>query len=98
MENLAANNKLIRSFLGSKFCIKDSDGKLRSMFSYFDNELLFHSDWNWLMKLVNEITTEEDFQTDYPGNFLFWEEFNRIDLEATYMACIEFIKWLKNQK
>ena len=98
MENLAANNKLIRSFLGSKFCIKDSLEKSRPLFSYFDNQLLFHKDWNWIMKLVHEITTEDDFQTDYPKNFLFWEAFNQIDIEETYNACIDFINWKNEQK
>lgn len=111
MENLAENNRLIAEFMEIKPILVSTNfyalqkdhvhitGKNTDIVMFgFSTSAKYHSDWNWLMEVVNEITTEDDFQTDYPDNILFWEAFNQIDLETTYMACIDFIKWHNEQK
>lgn len=57
--NTLENNKLIAEFMGAKFkenefyfpAIVFKNGK-----NYFENhELKFHSDWNWLMEVIENI-------------------------------------------
>jgi len=55
------------------------------------NELLYHSDWNWLMKVIEEILTvslELDAMELYLGIIDCIPDF-----EVTYRAIIEFINW-----
>mgnify|MGYP006055062061 CR=1 FL=1 len=55
------NNKIIAEFMGEskqpyefpKFGKIDTNGDWKDIF--FDNQLKFHSDWNWLMEVVEKI-------------------------------------------
>jgi len=86
----------------------DSGGYLVS-----PSNLLFHSDWNWLMEVVEKIESIKietyKVRVDiyfnccqiYPTH---WDELISIygnketKLEIVYNACIEFIKWYSQQK
>lgn len=74
----------------------------------------FHQSWDWLMPVVEKITTTKYFDGDTaylrtfgminPENGACMVRFNRSFLneektlmEATYKACIEFIKYSKNE-
>ena len=72
----------------------------------FVRDLIFHSDWNWLMEVVEKIrgidqTAKEDFKI----RLLHHQRNNKtvFDLsilegkEYVYNACIEFIKWYNEQ-
>jgi len=54
--------------------------------------LHFHSDWNWLMEVVDKIINLKE---------VYAEERQKVyksispNIETTYNACIEFIKWYK---
>ncbi len=59
------------------------------------SELKFHTSWNWLMEVVNKITTLEDFQ-EY-DTCLFWEIFCQLSIEGMHEQVIEFIQWYNEQ-
>jgi hypothetical protein len=61
------------------------------------NTILYCSDWNWLMEVITKITTLTEFNS-YPNDTDFWDAYNSIDKQATYNACIKFIKWFNEQK
>ncbi len=107
------NNKLIAEFLGFQ----------STNLGWFDNEehlinvekdntfddLKFHSDWNWLMEVVDKIENYNKYTSVlfFPqgcaidcyveNGFSFSNDCNT-KIEAVYNACIEFIKWYNKQK
>ena len=104
--NIIENNKIIAEFVQPSFNgfgTYDFNGGF-----YGKLELKFHSDWNWLMEVVEKI---EDYNY---GATLFIIEDERchvntqngfeVDsvghtkIESTYNACVEFIKWYNEQK
>lgn len=62
-----------------------------------DDELKFHSDWNWLMQVVEKcFKTEGDYSLHKEiEDALIFNTDNRI--EAVYNACVEFVEWYNNQ-
>ena len=74
----------------------------------FYEDLLFHSDWNWLMEVVEKIERlGYVFEIKITGCrinqiengsiiVLRWEE-DKTKIEAVYNACLEFIKWYNEQ-
>ena len=105
------NNKLIAEFLGetkqpfefSQFGYINSLGEWKDTF--FDNQLKFHSDWNWLMEVVEKIESlgyRVEIAKHICRIYLSNKETiiiseNTPKIEAVYIACVEFIKWYNNQ-
>ena len=125
MENIIENNKLIAEFLDWEFDdlsetfetpflkLVDPEAFGDEQFSckLQDFELEFHTDWNWLMKLVEkiEIQSEELFggYKDVIINGCGCGIATKDDMisiaatskiEAVYIACVEYIKWYNSQK
>ena len=114
MDNIIENNKLIAEFLGFQ----------STSLGWFDNEehlinvekdntfddLKFHSDWNWLMKVVEKIENLGYGVTIGMADYCIIQNDWKEDLKeihsltkngkllCTYNACIEFIKWYNKQK
>jgi len=97
------NNKLIAEFLG--YTQPHPRYPKTSYWYKQDKEpltiLLFDSDWNWLMEVVNKIESL-GFVFEIKKNWarisrkgenivLRWED-DKNKIDATYNACIEFIK------
>lgn len=96
-------NKLIAEFMGLK---KDSPNinwyyDLKKSRYFQENELLYHSDWNWLMEVVKKI-----FQTDlYYDKYIDFNssmiDSGKIELSTNiqnvYNQVVEFIKWYNEQ-
>ncbi len=59
------------------------------------NNLFFHSDWNWLMEVVEKIKNLVDNKQQLYIDITFGI-FN-CSLPMTYNACVEFIKWYNQQ-
>ena len=128
MENIIENNKLIAEFLNWEFddlsetfetpflklVEPQAFGDEQFSCKLQDFELEFHSDWNWLMRVVEKIEkipekNDNWFNVtvgascyciiqDATGELSF--EIigdGRTKIEATYNACIEFIKWYNEQ-
>jgi len=98
------NNKIIAEFMGMKPINKnESNGiwncTIKAHGFNIVQHLSFHSDWNWLMEVVEKIESLnvvveirenvcyiETSQNDYTS------ELELTKIQATYKACIEFIK------
>ena len=67
MKNILENNKLLAEFLGEikqpfefpQFGYINSMGDWKDTF--FDNQLKFHSNWNWLMSVVEKIHSMQSY-------------------------------------
>ena len=107
------NNKLIAEFLSLKMHPCETIEKLkflpieeRGLYNgYFIDELKFHSDWNWLMEVVEKIESlgyrieiVKHICRIYLSNkeTIIISE-NTPKIESVYLACVEFIKWYNNQ-
>lgn len=90
------NNKLIAEFMGLDIPKRNP------------NTILYHSDWNWLMEVVEKIESKgfdvhintcvcriSDVGEDRFEDIETFNSNNKI--QAVYNACIEFVKWYNNQ-
>ena len=122
MENIIENNKLIAEFLVNNEgnLVKIRDG----VYSTIDdnevpdddltiNDLKYHEDWNWLMRLVEKIENLQDENNCAIYNVQTEQCFVEIiinhtsetivevdsnsKIQAVYRACVEFIKWYNKQ-
>ena len=127
MENDIENNKIIAEFLNWEFddlsetfetpFLKLVDphafGDEQFSCKLQDFELEFHSDWNWLMKVVEKIENLQDENNCAIYNVQIEQSFTEIidnhtsetivevdsnsKIEAVYQSCVEFIKWYNEQ-
>jgi predicted HTH transcriptional regulator len=110
--NNTENNRLIAEFMGYNEEIVNGEiyFTLPDMLeSLSDEELQYHSDWNWLMEVVEKIENYNEYTNVLftpqgceincyiENGFLFSNDCNT-KIEAVYNACIEFIKWYNKQK
>jgi hypothetical protein len=110
MKNIIENNKLIAEFLNltsqvifEQVFIVSENGKTKF---YKKDELKFHSDWNWLMEVVEKIESlgyRIEIVKHICRVYLSDKETiiiseNIPKIEAVYNACIEFIKWYNENK
>ena len=98
------NNKIIAEFMGMKPHNKnDLEGFWTNTIKVheFNNvmNLKFHSDWNWLMEVVEKIESLGNFNVSIEfGNCTISGTFtvsktNKTKIEAVYNACLAFIEW-----
>jgi hypothetical protein len=119
--NTVEKNKLIAEFMGMVY---DNHGQPNKYWELTDEQnfvsqkpypqnkdLKFHSDWNWLMEVVEKIETlpDEKFQIEINGkwcNFFDMKtlnsvEFEKADNESKIQNCFEavvmFIRWYNNK-
>ena len=116
MENIIENNKLIAEFLNWEFddlsetfetpFLKLVDphafGDEQFSCKLQDFELEFHSDWNWLMEVVEKIDGLENSLENESNEY--FRQFQKIlslsiytKIETVYNACVEFVKWYNEQ-
>ena len=109
------NNKLIADFMGLNLYQgvwrKSTLATEKQICK--ENNLKFHSDWNWLMEVVEKIESIEYgiYQVDILqegckilercrlliDNRVGKLESDTTKIESVYLACVEFIKWYNNQ-
>ncbi|MBC7845527.1 MAG: hypothetical protein H7Y10_03445 [Flavobacterium sp.] len=107
------NNKIIGDFMQWKTpsIIVDGSTTFPNGWEYND-KLKYHSDWNWLMEVVEKI---ESFNYDFKILGGYWvvvcdcdpnrneseeilESFGETKINTVYNACVEFINWHNKQK
>lgn len=94
------NNKLIAEFMG--FILETNlttmgYEKYKNSYGnwYKENEIVFHSDWNWLMTVVEKCSNIASELDEWE---MYWEITDNIPrIDTTYNACVEFIKWYNEQ-
>lgn len=111
------NNTLLAQFLGWAEQ-KDPTERWFGSFRDFNGNvhkntdrepLLFHSDWNFLMQVVEKIESLEEviyfritsyveiqYRSDKGLSFIHIRTISK--LEAVYQACVEFVKWYNENK
>ena len=109
MKNITEKNKIIAEFLNltsqvifeQVFAVSEN-GKTNF---YKKDELKFHSDWNWLMEVVEKIESlgyrieiVKHICRIYLSNkeTIIISE-NTPKIEAVHNACVEFIQWYNQQ-
>ena len=114
MKNIVENNKLIAEFMGLSYCKKHlyegwyKNHEHNHRLCDF-NGLKYHSDWNWLMRVVEKIENLQDENSCAIYNVQIEQCFVEIiinhtsetivevdcnsKIQAVYQACVEFIKW-----
>ena len=124
MENDIENNKIIAEFLNWEFddlsetfetpflklVEPQAFGDEQFSCKLQDFELEFHSDWNWLMEVVEKIEnlskegetymfsiTKFSARVTYKGSRIVDLPIDNTKIEAVYNACVEFIKWYIKQ-
>jgi hypothetical protein len=97
MENILENNKLIANFLlgeSTNEYVYEYDKfympYLNSGEWFNDNELLFHSSWDWLMQVVTRCLSIDE--PEEGQHFFINESLITTDIEVVYDRVIEFIK------
>ncbi len=115
--NTLENNKLIAEFLGATNNNHPDDYDMYGIIETIEDgedekhyfkpeEMLFNSDWNWLMEVVEKIESLDfSFQILKNGwvvindddNEEVLESFGESKLNAVYGGCIEFIKYYNEQ-
>lgn len=107
METLE-NNRLIAEFMGLGMQLHMVEHPITGEYTS-DDEMLYHTDWNWLMPVVEKIEALQDGEytfeiegcnatihnTDYSHNSHVAHD-NKLD--AVYSAVTEFIKWYNQNK
>ena len=112
MKNIVENNKAFAEFLG--YSQPHPDYPNTTYWYKKDCQpltiLLFHSDWNWLMRVVEKIEnlskegetymfsiTKFSARVTYKGSRIVDLPIDNTKIEAVYNACIEFIKYYNEQ-
>ncbi len=98
MENITENNKLIAEFMGLSEIAKTNGIVFKDNNTDEIHLIKYNSDWNWLMPVIQKMTTTEEFQDKYEYNNLFWETFNQLDIDEIYTQVILFIEWYNENK
>ena len=100
MKNIEENNRLIAEFIGMQetdIGWYDFEEVLNNEYSNTFDGLYFHNDWNWLMEVLKEI---DNLEIEIPEDSNLYGDITHgllsFDIEMTYEAVVEFIKWYKS--
>lgn len=102
------NNKLLAEFIWAK--VTDLKGNQKPIYypilGASHTKLKFHRDWNWLMLVVDKIESlnktvqiERGICHIHNGGIHHGRSTKtQSKIEATYNACVEFVKWYNENK
>lgn len=102
--NKSENNRLIAKFMESKVTI-DTYFINGMYMTINESDLKYHSDWNWLMQVVEkieslnvvvEIRENVCYIETTPNDY--YSELEETKIQATYNAVVRFIKWYNENK
>lgn len=119
MNTLIENNKLIAEFMGVQLFFGEPYNKdIEQWEVFFDTlyetkDLAYHTDWNWLMPVVEKIEHIDSIDVNILTNgtrIYEWRSGGKViidniadisfsnKIEHTYHAVVEFIKWYNENK
>ena len=90
------DNKLIAEFMEHEPIVKGDDVyyELNHIRLTSEDDLRYHTSWDWLMPVVSKITRDEQYwEEDYREHLMDIVPYGHI--EDTYDAVVEFIKQYK---
>ena len=91
--NTLENNKLIAEFMQSLEDGLYKDGLYFYRGGYYDTNMEFHTSWDWLMPVLEEI----DHLQHEPVQSIE-DALSTRCIEGTYRAVVSFIKWYNKNK
>jgi hypothetical protein len=110
--NTTENNKLIAEFMGRSISpitlaefrkLKPRDKHLVS--GAFVEDLQYHSDWNWLMEVVNKVNRTIGVKTIDECTKEEWVVYGMVKslylgtpIDYVYNACVQFVQWYNKNK
>jgi len=109
--NTLENNKIIAEFMNKKviseadFLALNYEQMTNDLF--VDTTLNYHSDWNWLMEVVEKIeslgyffkiVSQTSLIVDKDEKCISLSVYRKTKIVSTYEACVEFIKWYNEQQ
>jgi len=104
MNTTEKNNKLIAEFMEAKQYDKEDNyiyfDETNNMFSNDTisiKNLKFHSDWNWLIPVIEKCRESQIFGSERLINNIY-RRLLKLDLLATYENVVDFIQWNNQQK
>ena len=85
------DNKLIAEFMGLQFSKGEYYQQLYNSGDWIpENELQYHTSWDWLMPVAQKI---EDYLSDNIGKVGYFDDgLISNDIEVRYQSVVEFIK------
>ncbi|HEY6143774.1 MAG TPA: hypothetical protein VIV55_10220 [Flavobacterium sp.] len=112
------NNKLIAEFMGAKDLhntneyelygfIEDIDDGEDEQHHFTPEQMLFDSDWNWLMEVVGKIEGLNYWVNRIDGDvwivdnnkeIIINNQYHSGGIEAVYKSVLEFVKWYNEQE
>jgi hypothetical protein len=98
------NNKLIAEFLGAKYNQEekllyfDSIYQKKGKNFFYDYELCYHSDWNWLMQVVEKIKPLNKNVNHHYLRLMNMTLSEALNIDYLYSNVVEFIKWYNENK
>tara|TARA_R100001480_G_scaffold135528_1_gene132689 strand:+ start:644 stop:937 length:294 start_codon:yes stop_codon:yes gene_type:complete len=96
--NTQENNKIIAEFMGVVFH-DDENQYYNADGLHIGNTLHYHTSWDWLMPILGKI---EDLNYELPEDSNLIGDITHglvsIDIEMTFEAVVEFIKWYNQNK
>jgi hypothetical protein len=102
MKTLIENNKLIAEFMGVQLFFGEPYNKdIEQWEVFFDTlyetkDLAYHTDWNWLIKVVVKIL---DISLELDTMELYYNITDSIpNIKETHKKVIEFINWYNNKQ
>ena len=92
--NKMTNNKLIAEFMGINVVTEDDirankNPTISSYEGYLEEDLEYHSSWDWLMPVVKKCMITGD-NTDYWDDI--FDALSLLSINAVYEEVVEFIK------
>ena len=98
MKDTLKNNKLIAEFMGEHIVMEDSPKhtKVTTSKAYADEDYNYHMRWDWLMPVVEQC--KSFCNKKGWGTKSFIDCFRNLEIENTYKAVVEFIKWYNLNK
>jgi len=100
------DNRLIAEFLGSRVTV-DTYFINGMYMSIDDSELKFHSDWNWLMEIIEKIKViNQTAVGEFKDKLLHYQRNNKTIFDLSILECkevvfdlgLEFSKWYITNK
>ena len=116
---MGENNKIIAEFMGIQPIEAISDNTSKTYYYYNNSEMEdyealpeYHSDWNWLMKVVEKIEKEfcstnihyysqkQMYSVEFLGFNIEYDnsEYGDDKMKILYDSCVKFINFYNKQK
>ena len=97
MKNIE-NNRLIAEFMGYNLEVVNNEEYFTHddmLETFLDDELHFHTDWNWLMEVMDKIL---NVSLKLDTMELYYDITDNIpNIEETYKSILEFINWYNTE-